>query len=108
MPIPQLQIEVNRERARAYGVQPGALNEQLSTLLGGKVLAELREGQRTIDLVLRLPPEWRDSPEKIGELLVETRQTASASRSGSSPTCARRKGRTSSTARTPSAASSSA
>ena len=44
VPIPQLKIEVNRERARAYGVQPGVLNEQLSTLLGGKVLTELRDG----------------------------------------------------------------
>lgn len=72
VPIPQLKIEVNRERARAYGVQPGVLNEQLSTLLGGKVLSELREGQRTIDLLLRLPEQWRNSPEKIGEMLVET------------------------------------
>lgn len=72
VPIPQLKIEVNRERALAYGVQPGAINEQVSALLGGQVLTELREGQRTIDLVLRLPPEWRDSPDKIGDLLIET------------------------------------
>ncbi len=72
VPIPQIKIEVNRERAVAYGVQPGTLNEQVSTLLGGKTLAELREGQRTVDLVLRLPESWRDSPEKLGELLVET------------------------------------
>lgn len=70
--IPQIKIEVDRERAVAYGVQPGALNEQVSALLGGKVLAELREGQRTVDLVLRLPEALRDSPEKLGELLVET------------------------------------
>jgi CzcA family heavy metal efflux pump len=72
VPIPQIKIEVNRERAVAYGVQPGTLNEQVSSLLGGKTLAELREGQRTVDLVLRLPESWRDSPEKIGELLIET------------------------------------
>jgi len=70
--IPQIKIEVNRERAVAYGVQPGRLNEQVSTLLGGKTLAELREGQRTVDLVMRLPESWRDSPEKLGELLIET------------------------------------
>lgn len=70
--IPQIKIEVDRERAVAYGVQPGALNEQVSALLGGKTLAELREGQRTVDLVLRLPEALRDSPEKLGELLVET------------------------------------
>lgn len=72
VPIPQIKIEINRERAVAYGVQPGTLNEQVSTLLGGKTLAELREGQRTVDLVLRLPESWRDSPEKLGELLIET------------------------------------
>ena len=74
VPIPRIKIEVNRERAVAYGVQPGSLNEQVSALIGGKVLAELREGQRTLDLVLRLPETWRDSPEKIGELLVEADQ----------------------------------
>lgn len=72
VPIPQLKLEVNRERARAFGVQPGGVNEQLSTLLGGKVITELREGQRTMDLLLRLPPEWRDGPEKLAEFPIET------------------------------------
>jgi CzcA family heavy metal efflux pump len=74
VPIPQLRIEVDRARAKAWGVQSGAVNAQLATLLGGKVLAQLREGQRTMDLLLRLPPEWRDAPGKLGELLVETAQ----------------------------------
>ena len=74
VPIPQIKIEVNRERAMAYGVQPGSLNEQVSTLLGGKTLAELREGQRSVDLVMRLPEAWRDSPEKLAELSVETQK----------------------------------
>ncbi len=71
VPIPQLKIEVNRERARVYGVQPGAVNEQISALIGGAALAELREGDRSIDFVLRLPEAWRDSPEKLGDVLVE-------------------------------------
>ena len=72
VPIPQLKIEVNRERALAYGLQPGAINDQVSALVGGVDVAELREGQRTVDLVLRLPPAARDSPKKLGELLIET------------------------------------
>lgn len=72
VPIPQIKIEVNRERAAAYGLQPGEINEQVSKLLGGTTLAELREGQRTVDLVLRLPAQWRSSPDKLGELLIET------------------------------------
>ncbi len=70
--IPQLRIEADRTRAMAYGVTPGALNDQLGALVGGKEVAELREGQRAVSLVLRLPPEWRDSPEKIASLPVET------------------------------------
>lgn len=70
--IPQLRIEANRERAKAYGTAAGKLNEQLSTLIGGKDFAELREGQRVVNLVIRLPDELRNSPDKIAELPIET------------------------------------
>ncbi len=70
--IPQLRIEADRDRAKAYGIAPGKLNEQLSALIGGKDVAELREGQRRVNLVTRLPVEWRDSPDKIAELPIET------------------------------------
>ncbi len=69
--IPQLRIEADRDRARAYGIAPGHLNEQLSALIGGKEVAELREGQRAINLVMRLPLAWRDSPEKISQIPIE-------------------------------------
>lgn len=69
--IPQLRIEADRDRARAYGVAPGHLNEQLSALIGGKEISELRDGQRSINLVTRLPLEWRDSPEKISQIPIE-------------------------------------
>ena len=69
--ISQLRIEADRARSKAYGISPGHLNEQLSDLIGGKEVAELREGQRTVNLVTRLPLEWRDSPDKIAALPIE-------------------------------------
>ncbi|MDB6118754.1 MAG: CusA/CzcA family heavy metal efflux transporter, partial [Verrucomicrobiaceae bacterium] len=72
--IPQLRIEADRDRAKAYGIAPGHLNEQLSSLIGGKEVAQLRDGQRAVNLVLRLPIQWRDSPEKIAELPIETNE----------------------------------
>lgn len=69
--IPQLRIEVNRERASAYGVRPGELNTALATLLGGGAVATLREDQRTIDLAIRLPDAWREDIARIRELPVE-------------------------------------
>ncbi len=71
VPIPQIIIEPDRDRAEAYGLQPGGINEQVSALLGGQSLAELREGQRTVEMVLRLDPGWRNDPEKLNELLIE-------------------------------------
>ncbi len=70
--IPQLRIEADRDRAKAYGIAPGRLNEQLSALIGGKELVELRDGQRAVNLVMRLPIAWRDSPDKIADLPIET------------------------------------
>jgi Cu/Ag efflux pump CusA len=71
--IPQLRIEVDRQRALAYGITPGELNSQLASLMGGEVVAEVYEGQRIYDLVLRLPPVWRESPERLANLYIDTR-----------------------------------
>lgn len=70
--IPQLRIELDRERALAHGVSPGELNSELSTLLGGSVVSQLRENQRVIDLAIRLPEEWRGDAETIRELPIHT------------------------------------
>jgi len=70
--IPQLRIEVDRDRALAYGVTPGALNEQLAALMGGAAVAEIYEGQRVYDLVVRLPLKWRESPERLANLYIDT------------------------------------
>ncbi len=72
-PIPQLRIEVDRVRALANGVTPGELNRTLSTLLGGANVGQLRENQRTLDLAIRLPVEWRSDPTAIQALPIETR-----------------------------------
>lgn len=70
--IPQLRIEVDRERAMAYGITPGALNDQLAALMGGEVVSEIYQGQRVYDLVVRLPLEWRESPDRLAQLYVDT------------------------------------
>jgi len=70
--IPQLRIEADRARAAAYGITPGRLNEHLSALVGGRLVARLRENQQAVDLVTRLPLAWRDSPEKLAALPIET------------------------------------
>ncbi len=70
--IPQLRIEVDRDRALAYGVTPGELNTQLTTLMGGEAVAEVYEGQHVYDVVVRLPAQWRESPDRLKHLYLDT------------------------------------
>ncbi len=69
--IPQLRIEADRSRALAYGISPGRLNNELSSLIGGREVAKLYDGQRVVNLVTRLPVEWRDTPEKISQIPIQ-------------------------------------
>jgi len=71
-PVPQVRIEVDRERALAYGVRPGELNDELSALIGGKPVAEIYENQRIYNLVVRLPEELRLTPDSLSDLYIDT------------------------------------
>ena len=71
--IPQLRIELDRERALAYGVTPGELNPKLAALLGGEVVSEVYEDQKIFDLVVRLPKRWRESPERLANMYIDTK-----------------------------------
>ncbi|WP_411844961.1 efflux RND transporter permease subunit [Roseibacillus persicicus] len=71
--VPQLRIEPKIDRAAAYAVTPAALTEELSALMGGEEVAEIYEGVRVYDLVVRLPKEWRENPERLKELYIDTK-----------------------------------
>lgn len=70
--IPQLRIEPRRDRAIAHGVTPGQINEHVSTLIGGRKIAELREGKRVFPFVIRLAEELRDAPGAVSQLPFQT------------------------------------
>jgi CzcA family heavy metal efflux pump len=70
--IPQVKIQVNRERAALYGVQPGELATRLEGGLNGRVVGQVLEGTRTLDLVVRFADSARADPERLRELLIDT------------------------------------
>ncbi len=72
-PIPQLRIEPNRKRSAAYLVSPGELTSELASMMGGEVVAEAYEDQRVYDLVVRLPREWRENPDRLANLYINTK-----------------------------------
>lgn len=72
VPVPQLQIIFDRAAASRYGLTVGALSETIQTALNGQVVSQVLEQQQTFDLVVWLEPNSRNSPETIGNLLVDT------------------------------------
>jgi len=70
--IPQLQIIFDVERGAAYNVNAKTVNAQMANLLGGANILGVYEGERTIDIVTRLPLHLRDSMEKIKALYIDT------------------------------------
>ncbi len=69
--IPQLEIRVDYTRAALYGVQPGAVTDQLSRLSSGRVISRVVDGYKRYDVVMRLPDRLRTT-EKLGDLLIKT------------------------------------
>lgn len=69
--IPQLEIRVDYKRAALYGVQPGAVIEQLSRLSNGRVVSRVVDGIRRFDVTMRLSEQMRTT-QRLGDLLIET------------------------------------
>src|SRR5262249_30517670 len=65
---PQLQIEVDRQRASRYGLNAADVQDVIETALGGKPASELWEGEKEFDIVLRLHEDDRSTLEAIGNI----------------------------------------
>lgn len=70
--IPQLHVRIDREQARKMGVMVGEVAEYAELAMNGKKLGEVLDGQKRYDVILRLRDEFRNSPEAIGQIPVDT------------------------------------
>lgn len=70
--IPQVQIRANRDMLANYGITIGQFNEFIDIAFGGEKLADIYEGQRSFDLVLRLNKDYTESIEGIRSALIDT------------------------------------
>ena len=67
---PQLVIRVNRQALARYGMNVEDVQETIRTAVGGEVAGQIFEGVRRFDIVARFAPEYRATPEAIGDILV--------------------------------------
>lgn len=70
--VPQLQIEIDRQRAARYGLNVADIQDVIETTLGGKVATEIWEGEKRFDVVVRLREEARKNIAEIKNILVDT------------------------------------
>lgn len=69
--IPQIQIRAHRDMLAQYGITIQQFNEFIDIAFGGEKLADIYEGQRSFDLVLRLNKDYTESLEGIKTALID-------------------------------------
>jgi len=67
---PALTIAVDRAKIARYGINAGDVNALIEAAVGGDVATQVVQGERVYDLVVRLQPQFRQTPEEIGDILV--------------------------------------
>ena len=68
--IPQLRIEVDREKLKNYGLRPGDINEFVETAMQGKVVSEVLVDQRFFDLLIRMDEPFREDLNAVRRLSI--------------------------------------
>ncbi|HEY3566379.1 MAG TPA: CusA/CzcA family heavy metal efflux RND transporter [Thermoanaerobaculia bacterium] len=69
---PSLVINVDRAKIARYGVNVADINGLIEAAVGGAPATQVVQGERLFDLVVRLQPQFRQTPEAIGNILVAT------------------------------------
>ncbi|HMK71380.1 MAG TPA: CusA/CzcA family heavy metal efflux RND transporter [Xanthobacteraceae bacterium] len=67
---PNLNVKVNREKAARYGLNTGDVNTVIQAALGGGIATTLLEGDRSWNVQVRLPPEYRENLELVSNIKV--------------------------------------
>ncbi|WP_437185854.1 efflux RND transporter permease subunit [Planctomicrobium sp. SH668] len=69
--IPQLRVELDRDKLLLYGLTPAEVNQFVETAMNGVVVSEVLEGQRTFDLLVRMDSEYRENIDALQRLTIE-------------------------------------
>jgi cobalt-zinc-cadmium resistance protein CzcA len=67
---PSLTISIDRAKTSRYGINVDDVNGLIEAAVGGAAATTIAQGERRFDLVVRLTPEARRTPEQIGSILV--------------------------------------
>ncbi|TFF36360.1 efflux RND transporter permease subunit [Mucilaginibacter psychrotolerans] len=69
---PEFRIELDQRKMALYGVSTADANSVIEMAIGGKAATQLYEGERKFDIRIRYQKQYRNSEEKIENLMVPT------------------------------------
>jgi len=69
---PEFRIELSQSKMALYGVSITDANSVIEMAIGGKAATQLYEGEKKFDIRVRYDKEFRDTQEKIEQLMVPT------------------------------------
>jgi Cu/Ag efflux pump CusA len=70
--IPQIEIEVDLEKAQRYGLKPGDVRRAATTLVAGEEAGDIHIAHRTYDVQVWSVPEVRNSLTDVQRLPIDT------------------------------------
>ena len=70
--LPELRIQLHDSKMAKYGVFTQDVQAVIAMTIGGQAATKFYEKDRQFDIVLRFNEEYRDTPEKIGNILIPT------------------------------------
>ena len=68
--LPQLQIIADRDKIAQYGLSVADVAELIEVAIGGKAISQVFIGSKVYDVICRYNDISRDTPEKIGALML--------------------------------------
>ncbi|RME19880.1 MAG: efflux RND transporter permease subunit [Bacteroidetes bacterium] len=75
-PLPQIQIIPDRSKIAQYGLNIGDVAELIEVGIGGKAVSQVFVGNKVYDIICRFNEDSRNTPEKIGNLMLTNSEGA--------------------------------
>ncbi len=69
---PALTVSIDRAKLARYGLNVADVNAVIESAVGGVAATQVVQGEKLFDLVVRLEPQFRETPEQIGAILLAT------------------------------------
>lgn len=70
--LPELKIQLHDTKMARYGINTADVQAVIEMTIGGQAATKFYENDRQFDVILRFEKDYRDSPEKIGNILIPT------------------------------------